>query len=430
MKRTTDPEPTDQQWNFVVNLVERAFVTLGMSMVSVTTLLPLLLMELTSSKVVIGLAPAIFMVGTMVPQLFTANYTESLPYKRPFVSRFALLGGRLPYLLIAGVVWVGAVDYPGATLALIYLLFAIAGFSNGIVIPAWLDLIAKVIPLRLRGLFFGIGNGLGALLGVAGGLLAGHILSTLAFPANFALCFLLAFVALTISWVGVSLTREPRSSNPKAATRLGNYLRHMPALLKHNPNYVRYLVSQGMATLAGTGTGFLILYAQETYGLLGSQVGALTALLVGTQAVANLIWGMVGDRVGHKTVLSCGALCIACAITLTWVGGAYRWIWPAFLLLGAGAAANSVSAMSIVLEFGRPEERPTYIGLTNTLLAPTTLLAPIIGGGLIDSLGYIPTFMVAAGCTGLGGLLLALWFREPRQLAGALARQGSSSEIV
>jgi hypothetical protein len=34
-------------------------------------------------------------------------------------------------------------------------------------------------------------------------------------------------------------------------------------------------------------------------------------------------------------------------------------------------SADSVSRMNIILEFCAPEDQPTYIGLTNTLLAPT-----------------------------------------------------------
>lgn len=37
---TDSPETTDLKWNFGVNLVERMFITLGMSMISATTILP------------------------------------------------------------------------------------------------------------------------------------------------------------------------------------------------------------------------------------------------------------------------------------------------------------------------------------------------------------------------------------------------------
>jgi MFS family permease len=410
----TRPE-ANLKWNFSVNLVERIFVTLGMSMISASTILPLLVSELTPSKVAVGLVSAIFIVGTMVPQLLTAGYTESLVYKRPFVSGIALVGGRLPYLVLAAVVWLLADSQPLLTLLLLFLLIAITALSNGVVIPAWLDMIAKVIPIRLRGLFFGIGNGLGALLGVAGGLIAGRILTDFPFPDNYALCFILASGAMIISWAGVSATREPPTVDAKPVTPLGVYLRRLPQVLRDNPNYARYLVSTAVASLGGMGTSFMIVYASERYAVTGTQVGTLTALLIGSQAVANLFWGVVADRKGHKGVLVAGSVVTALAVTATWAGDGMAWLWVAFAALGIGVAANAVSRMNIVLEFGGAHDRPTYIGLTNTSLAPVTMAAPVLGGWLIDTVGYVPMFVATAILSVAGGVMLATWFRDPRR---------------
>ena len=38
-----------------------------------------------------------------------------------------------------------------------------------------------------------------------------------------------------------------------------------------------------------------------------------------------------------------------------------------------------MSRLNIILEFAVPEDQPTFIGLTNTLLAPVVFLAPIFG---------------------------------------------------
>jgi MFS family permease len=278
-----------------------------------------------------------------------------------------------------------------------------------------------VIPQRLRGTFFGIGNGLGALLGVAGGIIAGRILEGRAFPGNYALCFTLASVAMIISWAGVSATREPPSENPKAPVPMAAYLRRLPLVLKRDRNYARYLVSQGLAALGGMGTSFLIVFGRETYGLTGAQVGTMTAVLVGSQAATNLLWGYISDRTGHKAVLAAGSFALAGAMTLAWTGGAVWSLGAAFALLGAGLAANAVSRMNIVLEFGVPQDRPTYIGLTNTSLAPVTMLAPLIGGWLVEVTGYVQTFGIAAGFAALGGLLLAAWFRDPRRVGTAVS---------
>ncbi len=105
------------------------------------------------------------------------------------------------------------------------------------------------------------------------------------------------------------------------------------------------------------------------------------------------------------------------AALTAWLTTTQRGLTVVFLLLGAAIAAELTSSLNIILEFCAPEDRPTYIGLTNTLLAPTLALAPILGGWLATLTGgYHNLFLVAAACAGLGALLLILWVREPRRV--------------
>ena len=55
---------------------------------------------------------------------------------------------------------------------------------------------------------------------------------------------------------------------------------------------------------------------------------------------------------------------------------------------GADLVADWVSSLNIILEFCDPADRPTYIGLTNTLLAPSIVMVPLIGAWLATVIGY------------------------------------------
>jgi predicted MFS family arabinose efflux permease len=55
--------------------------------------------------------------------------------------------------------------------------------------------------------------------------------------------------------------------------------------------------------------------------------------------------------------------------------------------------------MTLTLDFGTDDEKPTYVGLANTLIAPATILAPLIGGWLADQAGYSATFLFAAAAS-------------------------------
>ena len=61
------------RWNFAVNVIDVSFITLGLSLISRETVMPLLVNSLTDSKLAIGMIAALWGLGIYLPQLFTAN---------------------------------------------------------------------------------------------------------------------------------------------------------------------------------------------------------------------------------------------------------------------------------------------------------------------------------------------------------------------
>jgi MFS family permease len=415
-------------WNFSVNLLDISFIMLGLSLVSRETVIPLLVSKLTSSPIAIGLLLAVYSLGIYLPQLVGAGVTESMPRKKPFVALVGGLGERLPYLLAGLAILLLASPMPTAALAVLIALFGISGASAGFATPAWFDMIAKVIPLQRRGLFTGLGHGIGALMGVAGAVVIGLVLERWPYPQNFALLFGLAFGAMAISWLGLVLNREPANSSVHSSASLAAYLRRLPGILRGDSNFARYICAMAVARTGTMAGGFFLVYGVERFQLSGADVGLLTGVLIGGQALLNPLWGMLGDRRGHKVVLVGGTFALTLAAASVWLAPAWLWLVVAFALLGAFLSADTSSFLNIILEFCADEDRPTYIGLTNTLLAPVITLAPLLGGWLAVQLGYRPMFALAAllACLGVG--LLAGWVREPRG-AGHVYRSSQSSTV-
>jgi MFS family permease len=414
------------RWNFSVNLLDISFIMLGLSLVSRETVIPLLVSKLTSSPVAIGLVPAVYSLGIYLPQLIGASVVEGMPRKKPFLALVGSLGERLPYLLAGLAVLLLAVPAPMGALAALVALFGISGASAGFATPAWFDMIAKVIPLQRRGLFTGLGHGLGALMGVAGAVVIGLVLERWPYPQSFALLFGLAFGAMAISWVGLMLNREPANPSVHSSATLAGYLRRLPSILRDDRNFTRYIGALAIARVGTMAGGFFLVYGVARFQLGGAEVGLLTGVLIGCQALLNPLWGMLGDRRGHKLVLVGGALALGLAAATVWLAPAWPWLVVAFTLLGAFLSADTASFLNIILEFCADEDRPTYIGLTNTLLSPVTTLAPLIGGWLAAQLGYPPMFALAALLACLGAGLLAGWVHEPRQ-AKAASRSAHSA---
>jgi MFS family permease len=402
------------RWNFTVNALDISFFTLAMNMISQATILPLLVSSLTDSKVAVGMIPAIFSLGFLLPQLLTAGHAEGLKRKKPFLMLWSAIGERLPYMFIGLAVLLLAKTQPTLTLVFIFLLLLSAAGTGGALTPAWYDMISKVIPVNRRGIWMGVGNGVGALMAIAGAALAGWFLTRLPYPQNYAACFLVATVFQIISWGFLALNREPESESVRQHTSLMAYFRRLPAVLRRDRNYQIFLVTRSVMNLGTMASGFFILFGSEHYQLSGAQVGGLTAMMVGSQALMNIVLGTVGDRHGHKVVLVITAFLLGTAQLVALLAPFAGALWVVFFLLGASIAGDGVAGFNIIVEFCAPEDRPTYVGLTNTLLAPARTLAPIFGGWLAATAGYPGLFLTAASCSIISGVLLAFWLREPR----------------
>jgi len=203
----------DYRWNFFVNSMDYAFFSLGMTLGSIFTLFPVFAKNLGASNVELGLIPAIANLGWGIPAIWGAKYAERSPRKLKLVLEVTL-GERLPYLFMVLISFYLAVPSPKLALYLSILMMGIATFSMGFLGPPWMSMIEKVIDPKRRGTFFAMGNGLGAILGVGGSIIAKRLLSEYPFPENFGYVFLTAFVFFMVSFVFLAL----RMMNPYGTT--------------------------------------------------------------------------------------------------------------------------------------------------------------------------------------------------------------------
>ena len=411
----------NDNWNFNVNVLDNMFYALAISLVSQETIMPLLVSKLTDSTVAIGLIPAIFSLSFLLPQLFVANHAERLKRKLPFVLLGSGLLQRLPYPAIGLALLLFAVGAPGIALALFFIGIATAAFGGGIVTPAWFTMIGKVVPLRRRGIFFGLADGGGLLMGVVGAFFVGRILDAVEYPGNFTLLFLIAGVPLAISWCWLALTREPESDDVKEAIPLRHYFRQLPAVLRQHSNYRRFLIGYALLKLSMMAVSFFIIFGDRTYDLTGADIGLLNAIFIGTQAVMRLLFGWLGDRWGHKRnlVISAGSMALAAVFALS--STQFLGLVPAFICLACAISSDGVSHFNIVLEFAAPADQPTYIGLTNTLIAPFTFVGPILAGWMAAAFTIDTLFVLSLACGIIGGTLLLWWVREPRTIQNSVA---------
>jgi MFS family permease len=402
--------------NFAANVGDGAFWQLGISFISVQAILPVFVSRLTTSDLLIGLIPAIMEVGWYLPQLFVAPLVTRLKRVRPMVVWLGV-AERLPMLLLgAGTLLLR--DSPAAVLLAVFFGLHVArSLVSGTVANAWTELMARIIPARRRGLFFGVMAALGGLLSLAGSAGARAILAGYPFPANFALCFVVGFGMASLGWLCLSATVEPATA-PSQAPRGRDYWRSLGAILRQDRNFRRYVISRMTFGLSSMAPGFLAVSAVQRFALGDEQAAVFSALLFGAGVVANLAWGWLGDRLGHKLTLELSGGLLLVSLGCALAAPSVWFYYAAFAALGAANAGNVLATVAIVMEFAPPERRPVYIGLAGTLRAPVAGLAPLLGGWLAGAFGYQALFAVAMVPVGLAVAMTRLLVTEPRQAEG------------
>jgi len=129
----------------------------------------------------------------------------------------------------------------------------------------------------------------------------------------------------------------------------------------------------------------------------------------------NAAFGVLADRFGHRIVLMSGVAAGIVSNVAALVAPSPGAFAAVFAFTGIQLAAVNVSGLNVLLEFAPAvDERPTYIGLGTTLLAPVVFAVPLLGGLMADALGFGAVFCAAAagGLVALG--LLVGRVRDPR----------------
>jgi MFS family permease len=402
------------RYNITVNLMDGAYFGLATGFGSIGTIITLFVSKLTNSAILIGLVPAIHAVSWQLPQLFTAGWVSRQRRFKPMVL-WLTIHERAPFLGLALIAWL----LPGigrkTALVLIFLMLLWQGFGAGFTANGWQSFIAKIIPSESRGSFFGAQAAFANIYMSIGAVAAGYLLYRVGSFNNFALCFAITAFFMIFSWIALALTREPVDYEKIIPDQRHSFLRESLDILYRDRNFDWFLTARILGQFASMGFAFYIVFALRQFNMGVITAGYLTAALTVSQTIANLIMGWMGDRFGHRLMLIIGSICISLSALLAWKAPSLNWFYLVFILEGLANVATWTIGMAITVEFGTEADRPIYIGLSNTLAAPVTILAPILGGWLADATGFGTTFIISA----LGGLIttfvLILLVKNPRQ---------------
>jgi MFS family permease len=412
-----------ERWNFAALSVEGTFFMLATGFVDSSTVLPVFVSTFTGSRLAIGAIAAASTGGWFLLQMLGAGLVQHRPRKKPFFL-WAAFPARSVFLWFGLLLLFLGASRPELLLAGFFALLWLFYLGDGLNAVSYFDLTAKAIRPTNRGKLWGVMQLLGGPAAVGAGLAVRWALSDdgPSYPYNYALLFVAAGVALVISTTAISALREPPELDVEPRMSLRHHFSRIPRLLKENPLILRLVAVKLLAGFGDMALPFYIIFARERLGFPVATVGYFVA----TQMIGTVVFGMLCgygcDRLGNRLMMRV-ALCAGAAVPaiamLTalmrgHLGGAGIYIFILIFLLIGGVLAWSTRLvyLNLLMEVAPSEQRPTYVGLLNTLSAPV-MFAPVIGGLIAGNTSYAALFAVTL-IFPLIGLVVSLGVPEPR----------------
>ncbi|HET60187.1 MAG TPA: MFS transporter [Chloroflexi bacterium] len=131
--------------------------------------------------------------------------------------------------------------------------------------------------------------------------------------------------------------------------------------------------------------------------------------------ISGLLLGWISDHVGRKFALVLCFVIMAIVPLLAFFAQSLAFFYIVFILTGIIHGSFWSVFLAFSLEFGDNQTRPVYIGLVNTLIAPSTLVAQLLGGWIADGFSYQTTFVLAAVFALITALISIVFVKMPHK---------------
>ncbi len=397
--------------NFVLFLADNVMFIVALSIIGSTTVIPDFVRHLTSSEILIGLSGTLWSIGFTLPQIVIARFI--IRHER---KKWWFVGPNIPVrfviLTFAGIAVLLGKDRPGLVLIAFFICYGLAGFGDGLVGVPWSDLIGTSLDNRWRARMLGLTYAITGVIMLLITPLIAIVLSPTGpgFPNNYAILFGASglLFACTIP-IGMFIHELPGGKAVEKLPALSEFLPDLGRLLRDDVPFRSFIIVRAFTNLFLMAAPFYIVYATGSLGLSSDvAVPVLLAMQTVGGVVGALAYTWLGDRNNLRAIqLSLGGMALLpiCALLARAVGPV-----PLYLgFLAYGLSTNSLNSgfQHWIVSYGHVDQRPIYVGLSNTLIALISLIAPILGGVIAQYLGYEPLFVIALIMT-LAGLFVTL----------------------
>jgi MFS family permease len=394
---------------FAIFIWHGFFLALTKATLDLNTVFPALVTSLVDSKALFGALYAVMLGVPYAFNLFFGPFLQSRARKKPYLLLGIYLRA-LSFLGMAAFTFFFATRSPGLVMVSLFGWVFLFSFSGGFAGVSYADIIGKLVPRGQRGSLYAAKTFASSGAMLLGGVLIARIFTvdSLAYPANYGLVLAIGAAGLLVASGAFWFIREPASNGPgEAHEPFGAFLRRVPAIVRDDPGFLRFILVENLASFSLMLLPFYMIFAREALGVGQAWVGRYLLFQIGGAMVSNLWWGWLSGRRGSRTVVrSCilmGGLIPLAALLLQPLGP-----WPyaaVFVLVGFVMSGRQVGFEPYLLDLAPEEKRALYLGIDGTLNI-TKVVLPVLGGVLMDGVGFTATFLLVVAAMVAGFLLL------------------------
>lgn len=406
--------------NYAGHFLHGVFGMTGFRLINTPTFVPSYIHTISGADYWVGIATSLQQIGAIISPIVGAAKIE---HREKVIGAAGLFGAlmRVQLLALAISAWFLTEDLALYAALLFLFLF---GFFLGPQRVAFQHLLAKVIPIRMRGRLQAWRNFIGGIVAAAVSFYAGSwFISQNVLGNGYATTFFVAFMFTTLGLIAIqAILREPVAVSVHAEKPLKARFKELPAIFSSDKGFRWFVIARLLAMGNRIGMPFIFLFAMASLGMspekdlaaYGAALAAFSVTFMAADTVSNLVWGYLSDLAGFRLTFILGVLVNILGMIILLNAETYFALIAAFALVGAAQAGIFMSSTNIILEFGVSEDAPMRMALTNTAEGLMGAAAPIIGTLVTVTWGYEATFVVTAVCLAAALLVVLSRVDEPR----------------
>ena len=407
------PEAHAGRWKFIRSNIGVLLLSSGLWNIGASMTFPfyaLYVLELGGRYIDIGLIFALGAVIRIVPSLFGGYLADALGRKKMLYTLSFLLAVNQLFFAYAP-------DY-----RYIYVAFALDSLFSGLRDPAFLSIMADSTTPDNRALSMALRRVVPSLFGLLSPYAIGLFIDARGILPVMRLAYIFTFVIATLASFlryryieetlenGKGVEKDPRNALREILSDFVATFRDLPIQLW------TFLVIDFVFTFAwAVAEPYFVTYAKEEVGVLASQWGAATMMVMIARIVLMPPLARASDKHGRMKFILPTMFLWPVSFVLFAVARGYPGILVARLLITVASCIGDPAWEAVFYDYSPKEHRGRFSAIASVSWSLIWGAGTVVGGAIYQGYSKVFVFYLSAGLLIVGALAAVLKVREPER---------------